>query len=180
MEKILNKRTLASGRTLSLEEVSIDFGNGHTSIYERTVFNKDALGVMVVPVLQTGELVLLEQYQVGMEGRTLVLPRGGVPDEYISKLEEYANVELQEELGYKAGQMKKIGVLHPMPGYLTTESVVFLGTELVESSLVGDEHEELKRCKLSFKEAIQRISSGEIVDARTVAGIFMARESLKT
>ncbi len=173
MEKILAKTLKYSGNFLGVEEVEIDFGNGKTAAYEVVRFNKDGLGVMIVPRLGD-RLLFLEQYQVGLEQRTLVFPRGGVPERFLNNIPEYAKIELQEEIGYNANHLTEIGDIHPMPGYMIATSKVYLAEDLSPSTLdTGDEHDTLKTVPMTWTEANEAVRAGRITDARTLACILL-------
>ncbi len=179
MEKILNKKIIAEGKKMALEEVQIDFDNGKITAFERILFqgNSSATGVMIAAIDADDYLYLIEQYQVGSEKRELVLPRGGIPDGRTP--EEQANTELQEEAGVKAGKLEKVGVIEIVPGYMKARSILYLATDLEDSKITGDEIESVRVVKLKFTEAVSFIMSGKITDSRTIAGILMVKEYLK-
>lgn len=63
-----------------------------------------------------------------------------------------AQRELQEEIGMKAGSLKKLLSFYPF-NHMRSKVHLFLATELSQNKLEGDEHEFLEVKKLPFSEA---------------------------
>jgi 8-oxo-dGTP pyrophosphatase MutT (NUDIX family) len=93
-------------------------------------------GVLVVPLDEGGNVLLALERSVAFDREVLVLAGGTVePGE---PLQQTANRELQEELGWHADQLVFLGELHPFK-YLTSRQFVFLARELTPSNRPGDE-----------------------------------------
>jgi hypothetical protein len=86
------------------------------------------------------------------------------------------NTELHEVSGVTAGTLTRLCEIEPFPGYVRATSVLFLAEDLVPSRKEGDEIEELQVHRMKLDEAIAKIRAGEITDARTVAGLFIAKD----
>jgi ADP-ribose pyrophosphatase len=67
----------------------------------------------------------------------------------------------------------------PSPGILTEEMFLYLARELAagEQDLMGDE--EIEVVRLPLDEAIARIATGEIADAKTIVGLLLTREKIR-
>ncbi len=93
--------------------------------------------VRVVPLTASGDVILsIEPSPAFGEGVLIV---GGGQVEPGEAYAITANRELQEELGYKANRLDFLGELRPWAKYVSTRSFVYLGRDLVESKLQGDE-----------------------------------------
>lgn len=174
MPKRLHERTIFSSKLFSIKELEMEFENGKRSTYE-IIEKFDSCGV--VPVTAKGTVLLIREYVAAHDTYVIDFP-GGKVEEGVG-LEEVAQKELQEELGYKAGKLDKLATLTLSPGYLTQRSTIFLGRDLIKSKLPGDEPEELQVVEYSFEELFTMIDKGDISEARTVSSIFLAHTYLK-
>ncbi|MBI1372849.1 MAG: NUDIX domain-containing protein [Phycisphaera sp.] len=104
-------------------------------------------GVVIIPVTDAGELVMVEQHRVPVGGPVIELPAGIVGDEPGLADEESlsaARRELVEETGYEATDVRFLVRGVPMPG-LTSERLTFaLATGLRKVGAGGGvEHENI-------------------------------------
>ena len=77
---------------------------------------------VVILAEHEGRVILVEQYRVPVGGRSLELPAGLVGDEdEDATLEETAVKELEEETGFTAERIERLGTFHSSPG-LVAES----------------------------------------------------------
>ena len=67
-----------------------------------------------------GKVILVEQYRVAIGGRCLELPAGLVGDKDKSAtVEDTAIAELEEETGFTAERVERLGDFHASPGMLS-------------------------------------------------------------
>jgi ADP-ribose pyrophosphatase len=92
--------------------------------------------------------------------------------------EECAVRELEEETGYRCKEIEKIMEFFPVPGYSTEEIHVYLAKGLVKSEMHTDEDEEINLEILSLENALGKVRSGEIRDAKSICALFRAAELL--
>ena len=80
--------------------------------------------------------------------------------------------------GITAARWEFLVRFFPSPGILTEEIFLYLARDLSEGTqnLMGDE--DIEVIKLTLGDAIARIGSGEIADAKTIVGLLMTRERL--
>ena len=90
-----------------------------------------------------------------------------------------ANKELQEEIGFKAGKLDKLGTVTMSPGYLTQRTHIFLARELTESKLAGDEEESLELIYYPFNKFEELIEEGKLTEARMIAAFYLAKRFLE-
>lgn len=133
--------------------------------------------VLIVPLTEEGQVILTVEPSAAFGEPTLILPGGETePGEPHA---ETANRELQEEIGYKAGQLDLLGELRPYSKYLAARSLVYLAQDLTPSLLEGDEDYAISVEQVPLAEFELLIATGRLLDARVVAALYMARNFLK-
>jgi ADP-ribose pyrophosphatase len=93
-----------------------------------------------------GKTILIEQQRVAVGGRCLELPAGLVGDEDpAATVEETAVKELEEETGFTAERVERLGDFHASPG-MVSESFTLVRAHGVTRSGEGGgtEHEDIK------------------------------------
>ena len=87
--------------------------------------------------------------------------------------------ELQEEIGYKANDLKLMFRSYLAPGYSTEMLHTYMarGLEQVEAEREPDEFIEV--VEVPLPDALEMIQSGEIKDAKTICGVLMAVKRLE-
>ena len=128
--------------------------------------------VVVVPLTASGDVLLAVERSPAMDREILTLVSGSI--EAGESLEEAANRELQEELGWRAGRLDFLGELHPFK-YLTTRQFVFLARDLTLSKLAGDETHAITQRRVSLNDFTDLCQAGELQDASAIAALCLAR-----
>ena len=83
--------------------------------------------------------------------------------------------ELKEETGYSAGKVKYLGCINPSVGYSEEVIHLYLMTGLKPGQQALDDDEALDVERMPFEEVYQMAAEGKLADAKTIAGIFMAK-----
>ena len=177
MEKIIWNKILYEWKFLQINSADIDFGNWKISNFEYASFKDEGNWVMIVALDDENNIYLVEQYQVWCDKRLLVLPRWWCKK--WENIEYKANMELQEEIGMKAKNIKYLTEMEIFSWYIKAKSYLFLATNLEVSKLEWDEIEEIIVHKLPFEKAVEKIMNWEIMDSRTIAGIFYVKKYLE-
>jgi 8-oxo-dGTP pyrophosphatase MutT (NUDIX family) len=127
--------------------------------------------VNVVPLTSAGRVLLVRQWRFGIAAPTLEIP-GGMVDE--GDPHAAAARELEEETGYRAGQLERLGVLHPNPAFLSNRLSTFLATDLERiGEPTGDGSEEIELETAALADIPAMIGSGEISHALVVAAFYL-------
>lgn len=135
-------------------------------------------GVLMIPVTKSHEIMLIEEQSIAYGDTMLNLPTGGINDDETP--EQAANRELQEEIGYQAGKIERIGILHPSVKYAQWRYWVYLAQELTEHKLKGDEKTPVIVKPIQQAEVNRMIEMGKIKDSTAVAALLMAFNHIKT
>lgn len=166
--KVLGRKQVFTGEKVRVHEVDLQFVDNRVT-FELIDFEVET-GVTALPILD-GELVLIRHYQVGIDDIGYSLPSGGLA--FGEDPEKRMQLELQEEIGYKAEKLTLMMRPHVMPGYIgTSPTYIFLAEDLVPSSLPGDEDYEIQIVKLKLSSALEMVRAGDIVDGRTTLALL--------
>ena len=173
---IVHSTRLAEGsHFLKVELLDLEFSNGQRRTYER--LKSSGLGaVIIVPMRDDDTVLLVREYGAGIDRYELGLPKGRLDRD--ETVEQGANRELKEEIGYGARQVHILMNLSLSPAYMTSMTHVVLARDLYEERLPGDEPEELEIVPWKLSELHALLEQPDITEGRSIAALFIAREYL--
>jgi ADP-ribose pyrophosphatase len=100
------------------------------------------------------------------------MPTGGV---HIGEsVEDAAQRELAEEVGYRAGRLIHLSTYHTSKSVMDETAYLFLGEEMAKLALPPDETEFIEIRPFPFREVLGMVLSGEIVDSMTIIAVLHA------
>lgn len=123
--------------------------------------------VVVVPVLHMGDfgygpvenqLLTVKQYRAGTDKFELEFPAGYVDEGELAH--EAALRELQEEVGYAANTLIKLGEGPVSAGWTNEYAHIFVALDLIPSKLPKDEHEYMTTHAYSVEELSSKMWGG--------------------
>ena len=126
----------------------------------------------IVPVDDAAGVTLLRQFRHAAGGYLWEIPAG--------KLEAgeeplvCAHRELREEAGLQAAEIVHLGSILTAPGFCDERIHLYLARQLSPVPQQLDADEVLTVTRLPFAQALEMIRSGEIIDAKTIAGLHHA------
>jgi ADP-ribose pyrophosphatase len=131
--------------------------------------------VVLIPMTDAGEIVLVRQYRHAIGKSAWELPAGTLkPNEEPKKA---AARECHEEIGLVPSNLEALGSFYPTPGYCDEEMNVYKATGLREpradEKAEQDEDEDIEKGAFSVERVRSMIRSGEIIDLKTVAGLAL-------
>jgi len=127
-------------------------------------------GVAILPILPDGRIVLIRQHRFPVEENLIELPAGRAePGEQPIVT---ARRELIEETGYRADKLEPILKFYTTPGFVREEIHLFKATGLTAGPTAFDDTEEIETLLLDLPQAMEKVLSGEIHDAKTIIGIL--------
>jgi 8-oxo-dGDP phosphatase len=163
---LINTRIVYENQYMRVREdqISRDGSVGTYSYLDKPDF------VVIVPY-ERGGFHLVEQYRHPVGHRSWEFPQGSLPN--LKETDDFAHLaalELAQETGHRAHDLKHLGRLNAMPGSSSQGFHVFFATELE----VGSPDRELEEQDMEHKwvshDAFRRmIQEGSITDAATVA-----------
>lgn len=122
---------------------------------------------MIVPKLDNNKFILIRQFRYLNGKESIEFPGGGV--RLGADYETNAREELEQETGYESENLTLIGSFNPFNGVTNEICKVFLAESLVPTIAIPDKTEEFELLKLSQREILEMIASGEIWDGMTLA-----------
>lgn len=129
--------------------------------------------VVVLPVLDNGDIVLIRNYRFAVDEVLWELPAGG-----LGAGEDPAAAavrELAEETGYTAARIEKLGEFYSSPGATDEKLHAFLAAGLVGGEQNLELYEEIS-VEVCTERAVRRmIANGTIRDAKTIATLSLYR-----
>jgi ADP-ribose pyrophosphatase len=168
---------LGQGRFLTLRR-----RNGWEYV-ERPAIAEVAVLLAVTP---NGQAVFVEQYREPVQSLTIEWPAGLVGDEEGHDGEDLlyaANRELEEETGYRAGELRVVES-GPSSAGLTSEIIAFIAASKLEKVGAGGgvAGENIKVHLVALDGADRwltaRTAAGFLIDPKVYAGLFLLRRTL--
>ncbi len=168
LEKIslVTSEEIHQGRTISVRRDSLKKPNGQVKTWDIVVHPG---AVLLIPVTEKKEIILVKQWRRPIEKRILELPAGTLESDEAPEI--CAQRELQEETGFRSNRMIPLGGFYSAPGYSSEYLHLFLALDLKPDPLPGDDDEGIDLLFVSLKQAEEMIASNEICDSKTIAGI---------
>lgn len=171
--KLESRKTVFKGRKIGL--AIEEYTRGEATFTVEVVVHPGA--VVVVPVLATGEILYLEQFRPAIGEWLIELPAGTLhPGEDPPKA---AVRELEEETGYRAGRVEKIGLLYPAPGYSSEILHVYVASDVSEGVPQREPHEVIRVRRATLEELMQLAEMNVLKDAKSIAALVLYKASLK-
>lgn len=166
-EKTVKRETLFSGKIIevALDEVALPQGGTAT---RELVFHPGGVGI--VAITPEEKMLFVRQFRKPLERVILEIPAGKIDPGEGSHPEITGARELEEETGYRPQKMTKLASMYLSPGFANEMLHLYLaeGLEKVENPRAMDEDEVIEVYELTLNEALERLQTGEICDAKTI------------
>lgn len=174
--KRINRELVYKGSILDIYKDTMDVGNGKIEEWDYVAHRKGA--ACVVPVLPDGRILMVRQYRNALERDTLEVP-AGARDSVTEDTRDCAIRELEEETGYKSNKVSKLLELRTTVAFCNEVVDVYLAENLVPGEQHLDDAEDICVEAFELEELLDKIYSGVIQDAKTVAAILAYSNKLK-
>ena len=126
----------------------------------------------VVPFVSATQVLLIRQYRFAAGGTLLEVPAGKLdPGESPAAC---AARELEEEAGCRAGRLVDLGWIWTTPGFTDERIHLFAAFDLAEVPHRHDPDEVIEPVRLGLDDALGRVWSGEINDAKSALALIHA------
>jgi ADP-ribose pyrophosphatase len=174
-ERLISSESIRRGRILDFRIDTVEAADGHRST--RDIAGHPG-GVCMVALDSDDRVLLVRQWRHAIGGPLLEIPAGTLDREPDGTIEDHgvaAARELEEETGSRAGTWQYLGRFYTAPGFTSELMHLYLATDLTsthEGVLTPDEDERLELRAIPFGEALAMAERGELVDAKTLIGLF--------
>ena len=167
-EKQLTKKYVYNGKIINLRVDDALLPNGKTALREVV---EHPGGVCVAALTDQDEILLVKQFRYPYMEEILEIPAGKRDKRDEAPL-ECGKRELREETGAVADEFVFLGELYPTPGYCDEVIYIYAAKNLTFGETDPDDDEFLDVIKMPFNEALERVLSGEIKDAKTQTAVL--------
>ena len=173
--EILATEVVAQSRLFKIESLDLRFSNGEERTYER-MKPSGRHAVLIVPVTEQGDLLLIREYSAGTERYELGFPKGLI--DHGESAAEAANRELKEEIGFGARALQPLKEVVLAPSYFSSRMTLFLAQDLYPEQLEGDEPEPLQIVRWPLSQAEELLHHLDFAEARSITALFLALKQL--
>lgn len=166
--ELLDKKTAYKGKRITVEELHYKNPRTEQIIYREHVLAGHA--AVIIPETDDGEFIMIKEPRTPIGKNVLAFPAGMIEEG--EKPEDGARRELEEETGYRAGNLKKLREVYPAIGYSNEQTIIFLATNLVKTERHLDETEDIEVLKIPIEEVRKMLESGEIQTSSETVGLL--------
>ncbi len=168
-ERPVESRIVHEGKLLTVRVETVELPNG--ARFGREIVAHPG-AVVMVPVDDAGNIVLVRQYRRAADREILELPAGTLesgedPRDAVAR-------ELAEEIGRAAGRIERLGSFYAAPGYSDELLHCFLCRDLREAAGEPEADEAIEVVPTPIEEVERLIAAGAFEDAKTLAGLALA------
>jgi len=165
--KTLEQKQIFKGKVVDLVVETVELPNG--GVTELEVIRHPGAAAMV-PLTSDGQVLLVRQYRHAPRSWLLEIPAGKLdPGE---APEVCAARELEEEVGYRPGELISLGWIWTTPGFTNEKIWLYLARDLVAGTQALEGDEILSVESVPLDEAVAKVHGGEICDGKSVCGLL--------
>ena len=172
-EKQISSETIYQGRVIEVRKDQVLLPDGQFGMREVVVTN-DAVAVIALNERQ--EVLLVKQYRHPAGQNLWEIPAGKI--EAGETPLQSAQRELEEETGYRAKNWRSLSSFYMSPGFCTERIHLLIASDLTEYQQKLDQDEFIEVGKFVLAEALQMVEKRDIIDAKTIIGLFAADREL--
>jgi len=173
-EKTLSSKYIFKGEAINLRLDAVRTGDGRHTTRE-IVEHEDA--VVIVPIDSKDNVLLVSQFRTPLGKNLLEVPAGGIDKG--EDAEAAVIREMQEETGYKPRKVVFLAGFHSAPGFTNEYLHCYLAMDLKPSRLEAEDTAGIEVIRAPLAKIREMIFSGEIQDAKSIAGLLLTLEYLK-
>jgi ADP-ribose pyrophosphatase len=165
----LSTRPVYANKWISVREDIVGLPDGRTTIYG-VVTCGPCVGLL--PFVDRDHVLLVRQYRYVARRSTWEMPTGGVKAG--ETLEQAAQRELAEEVGYRARRLVRLSTYHTSKSVMDETAHLFLAEDLHPETKPADEMEFIDVQPFPFDTVLRMVLDGEILDSMTVVAVLLA------
>ena len=172
IEQKVSSQDVFDGTLLHVKKDTVRLPNGNIA-YREWIKHPGASAVL--PVTPEGRLIFVRQYRYPIQQVTLEIPAGKLAAAGADPL-DCAKRELSEETGYQAEKYTFLTKLATTVGFSNEFIYIYAAEGLTAGRQHPDEDEFINVCTLTMDEAMAKVRSGEICDAKSITAVLLLRE----
>ena len=168
--ELIARERMFDGKVFDVDRDEVRLPHGRTVKLDVVRHPKS---VVLVPVPESGHVILIRQYRHAVGQWLWEFPAGSVdPGE---SPEQAARRECHEEIGQVPATILRLGALYPTPGYCDEEMVFYRLSGLADPTEAAalDEDEDIEARTFTLRDARDMARRGEITDMKTVVALGM-------
>ena len=166
--KRTGRKLIYKGAILSVYKDYIEFPNGGTAEWD---FIQHDGAAAVVPVMEDGRILMVQQYRNALDRKTLEIPAGKLDTSDESGL-ECSRRELEEETGYRSEKLEWLLTLRTTVAFCNEKIEIYVAKDLIPASQKLDEGEYVEVKAYTIDELKEMIFTGRIEDSKPVAALL--------
>lgn len=151
----------------------IELPDGSRTTY---AYQDQAESVVVVPVTDAGQVVLLRQYRYPVDEWCYEVPAGGLHGE---PPEEGARRELEEEAGGRCRDLELVGTFYGLPGSCNVRFFIFVATGVELGQNAPEATEDLEVVCVDAEQALEMAYSGAVSDGPSALALLRCAPRLR-
>lgn len=167
---VTTQLTVYQGKVLIVNQYHLHMPDGQELI--RDIVERPE-SVLVLPIGQKDIVLLVEEYDLGVGQWQLTIPGGKIEHSDSDTLEEQAQRELRQEIGYRAGRLEKLIEFYGHPGYIFHRVHIFLAFDLEWDPLELEKHEEIKVQTYTLKDALDMTAVDNHCDPEAALALWL-------
>jgi ADP-ribose pyrophosphatase len=167
--RTIHSEYLYRGRVVTLRIDTIQTPDGR-EIRREIVEHHGA--VAIVPRLDAETILLIRQYRQAVGETLLEIPAGTLEEG--ESADDCAARELEEEIGYRPGRLRRMFSQYLAPGYSSEVLHAYFAEELERSAVNPDADEQIEVVPVRASEIERMILDGQIKDAKSIAALLVA------
>jgi 8-oxo-dGTP pyrophosphatase MutT (NUDIX family) len=170
------EETLFAGSLIRVARATFEDPGGER--FDREVVHHPG-AVVVVPLSERGTVLMVRQYRAAVGAELLEVP-AGKRDVEAEPTEVTAQRELAEEVGRRAGRLELLARFYNSPGFCDEHTWLYLARDLreVPTDPQGAEERRMTVEEVALADTPALVATGEIVDAKSIVGLCLARERM--
>ena len=167
--ELIDSERLFTGAVFDVERDRLREENG-SEVVRDVVRHPGGAGGL--PLFADGRVALVRQYRHPARRDLLEIPAGRV--EIGEDAETCAAREIEQEIGFRAGRLRKLAEFYSTPGFCEERLYVYLATDLTQTAQNLDHDEQVEIVYLPLPDAVRLVERGEIEDSKTIIALLLA------
>lgn len=165
----MSERRVQRGARFELITDRITLPNGRTAMADLL---KHPGASAVLPFFDDGRVLLIRQYRFATGGALLEVPAGKLdPGE---TPETCASRELEEETGWRAARIERLGSIWTSPGFTDEVIHLYRASGLTPGATAHERDEVMEVHEVRWSEVLRMVREREIVDTKTLNAVLFA------